>query len=216
MSRPTVVVGVAGTATDVGKTFVGAALAAALRRRGRHVAARKPVQSFAPDDPAPTDGAVLAEATGEDPDRVCAPDRSLALPMAPPMAADVLGVELAGVAELAELDWPDEVIDVGLVESVGGVRSPVAGRGDSRDLLRAAGVDLVVLVADATLGTIDRTRLAVDALAPLRTIVVLNRFDADDELHERNRRWLVEVDGYDVVTGVSELADLIEGNRPRT
>ncbi len=210
------VVGVAGTATEVGKTFVGAALAAELRRRGWRVAARKPVQSFAPADPAPTDSAVLAEATGEEPDRVCPADRSLAVPMAPPMAADVLGVELPGVSALAELDWSDEVIDVGLVESVGGVRSPVARDGDSRDLLLAAGADLVVLVADAALGTIDRTRLAVDTLVPMATVVVLNRFDATDELHERNRRWLVEVDGFTVVTDVPALADRIERNRART
>ena len=64
-----------------------------------------------------------------------------------------------------------------------------------------------MLVADAGLGTINAVRLCVDALgaagadggvAP-RPAVVLNRFDERTELHRRNRAWLEDVDGYDVV-----------------
>jgi hypothetical protein len=36
---------------------------------------------------------------------------------------------------------------------------------------------------------------------------MLNRFDADDDLHERNRDWLAARDGYDVVTRVDALVD---------
>ena len=54
---------VAGTGTEVGKTFVAAAVLQWLRDRGHPVAARKPVQSFAPGDPS-TDAHVLARATG--------------------------------------------------------------------------------------------------------------------------------------------------------
>ena len=68
MPRPDRLVVVAGTATEVGKTFVGAAAPRPACDRERDaVAARKPAQSFAPDD-ARTDADVLAGATGEDPD----------------------------------------------------------------------------------------------------------------------------------------------------
>ena len=40
----------AGTHTEVGKTWVGAAVLGDLRARGRTVAARKPAQSFDPGD----------------------------------------------------------------------------------------------------------------------------------------------------------------------
>ena len=40
----------AGTATDIGKTWVGAATLRSLRDRGHSVAARKPAQSFDPAD----------------------------------------------------------------------------------------------------------------------------------------------------------------------
>ncbi len=56
---------VAGTGTDVGKTWVGCRLARHFRERGLSVAARKPAQSFAPDQAGPTDAEMLASATGE-------------------------------------------------------------------------------------------------------------------------------------------------------
>jgi dethiobiotin synthetase len=217
MSRPALLVGVCGTATEVGKTHVGAALLRSLVAdrpstvdsrpgNGVVVAARKPLQSFDPADDHPTDADVLAGATGEDPHEVCPPAGWLTVPMAPPMAAAVLGQACPTLAEVVDsIVWPDGV-DVGLVETVGGVRSPLAEDGDSRDLVRALEVDIVVLVADAGLGTIDAVRSAVDGLAPLPVVTILNRFDPEDDLHVRNRAWLVERDGYDVVVGAEELA----------
>lgn len=206
MTRPTLLVGVCGTATGVGKTFVASAVAEALRAAGRTVAARKPLQSFDPDDPGPTDAEVLAAATGEDPQDVCPADGWLPVPMAPPMAADVLGRPSPTVSHVVTgIRWPADAVDVGLLETVGGVRSPLAEDGDSRDLIRRAGVDVVVLVADAGLGTIDAVRSAFDQLVPLPVTTVLNRFDPDDELHERNLRWLVDRDGCDVVVSVDDL-----------
>src|SRR5581483_721782 len=78
---------VTGTGTEIGKTWWGSALATELHARGVAVAARKPAQSFAPND-AHTDADVLARATGERPDDVCPPHRWYPVPLAPPMAAD--------------------------------------------------------------------------------------------------------------------------------
>ena len=67
---------VAGTGTEVGKTWAAARLATTLRGRAITVRARKPAQSFEPDDPPDgTDAALLGAATGEPAtDRVpCAP-----------------------------------------------------------------------------------------------------------------------------------------------
>ncbi len=131
-ARPARLVLVTGTGTEVGKTWFAAATIMALRERGIRVAARKPVQSFEPGA-GPTDAEVLAAATGEIPDQVCPPHRSLPVPMAPPMAADALGRPAFTVAELGhEIEWPDDV-DVGLVEGVGGPRSPLAADGDTVD-----------------------------------------------------------------------------------
>jgi dethiobiotin synthase len=207
-TRPRTLVFVAGTATEVGKTWWSAAVARELRVAGVHVAARKPVQSGDPGDV--TDAEVLAEATGEDADTVCPPARTLPLAWAPPMAAAELGLPSFTTADLAGgIDWPASV-DVGLVEGVGGPRSPISDDGDSVELAQLLAPDVVVLVADAGLGTINAVRLSVDAFSAFPVIVALNRYGVEgdgDPLHARNREHLTTVDGFDVVTTPRELAD---------
>jgi dethiobiotin synthetase len=197
VSRPERLVLVAGTATEVGKTWVTAAVAAGLRRAGVAVAARKPVQSYEPGV-GPTDAEVLAAATGEAVATVCPPHRSLPVPMAPPMAVDVLGTDRFTVSDLvAELQWPAGTA-AGFVESVGGVRSPIADDGDTVDLAAAVEPDLVVLVARADLGAVNAVLTTAPLLAAWPTAVLLNRFDADDDVHRRNRAWLADRHGLDV------------------
>lgn len=212
MSRPTVVLAVMGTGTEVGKTWVGARLLEQLCLAGWTVIARKPVQSYDPADGEATDAEVLAAASGQRPHDVCPPHRSLAVPMAPPMAADVLGSPSPAIGDLLEeLVWPERSVDLGLIETVGGVRSPMADDGDSRDFVRCVEPDAVLLVADAGLGTIDAVRLAVGALAGQRVILHLNRFRPDDDLHRRNRDWLRDRDGLEPVTAVEEVRVLLSG-----
>jgi len=210
--RPERLVVVTGTATEIGKTYVGAATARELRSAGVSVRARKPAQSFEAGTPASaTDAGVLAASTGERPEDVCPPHRWLAVPMAPPMAADVLGTPPFTIADLVgELAWPDG-IEVGLVEGVGGPRSPLADDGDTIDLADALDADHMVLVADAGLGTINAVRLSVAAIGRARPVtVVLNRYDEADDLHRRNREWLVKTDGLDVVCTGEEVAAAIK------
>ena len=207
MTRPQRLVLVVGTATEVGKTWVAADLLGVARRRGMVVAARKPAQSFdRADDPSGYDSVLLARATGEHPDSVCPAHRSYPAAMAPPMAADVLGRPRIELSELLEeITWPSG-IDLGLVETAGGVASPLTHDAASADLVGPLAPDLVVLVADAGLGTINAVRLSAHPLGSSPLVVVLNRFDAASELHRRNQQWL-ETDGFDTVTRVDEILD---------
>jgi dethiobiotin synthetase len=203
-TRPRTLVFVAGTATDVGKTWWGAAMARELRAAGVRVAARKPVQSGEPG--AATDADVLAAATGEDPETVCPPSRTLLVAWAPPMAARELGLPPFTTDDLAGgIDWPPSV-DVGLVEGIGGPRSPISDDGDNVDLAHLVAPDVVVLVADAGLGTINAVRLSAAVFADFPVVVALNRY-RDDPLHARNLEHLTAVDGFDVVTTPRALAD---------
>jgi dethiobiotin synthetase len=192
--QPRRLVAVVGTGTDVGKTWVAARVLRDLRAAGRRVAARKPAQSFDPTDPpAGRDAAVLGAASGEAPEQVCPPHRWYEVAMAPPMAAVALGRPGFTITDLvSELDWPTSGVDVGLVETAGGVRSPLAADGDAVSLCQELKVDLLVLVADAGLGTINAVRLTTEALGALDAprVVVLNRFDESSDLHVRNRSWL--------------------------
>jgi dethiobiotin synthetase len=212
MSRPRRVVAVVGTGTDIGKTWVSAQLLRGLRGAGLSVSARKPAQSFDPtDDPAGLDAAVLGDASGEAPEVVCAPHRWYEVAMAPPMAAQALGRPSFTIEDLIhELAWHGG--DVGLVETAGGVRSPLAADGDCLAFCRAIAPDMVLVIADAGLGTINSVRLTVDALAPLTVpvVVVLNRFEPGDDLHERNMEWLRDRDRFAVVTVPGEEDRLVE------
>jgi dethiobiotin synthetase len=205
---------VVGTGTDIGKTWVAARLLTQLGAAGLQVAARKPAQSFDPDDdPAGRDAAVLGAATAEPPEQVCPPHRWYETAMAPPMAAESLGRPPFTIGDLtAELVWPPRPVDVGLVETAGGVRSPLAADGDCLDYCVALAPDRVVLVADAGLGTINAVRLSADVLASLSvpTVVVLNRFDAGAELQQRNLRWLRGRNALKVVTVPGDDAELLD------
>ena len=207
--RPDRLIVITGTGTDIGKTWVGAAVLTELRAMGKRVAARKPVQSFDPDATQPTDADVLAGASGEHPHDVCPPHRWYPIALAPPMAAAVLGLPAFQVADLiAETTWPAG-IDIGLIEGAGGVHSPIADDGDTLSLIGAMSPDLVIVVADAELGTINNIRLTVDALSCNPCVVHLNRFDPAVELHRLNFDWLAERLHLTVTTTTRQLASVV-------
>jgi len=208
-ARPDLLIVVVGTGTEVGKTWVSAHLLRELRAEGHPVAARKPAQSFGPEDRT-TDAHVLGAATGEEPTDVCARHRWYTVPMAPPMAADVLGRPPFTIADLVlETAWPVPAPAIGLVETAGGVRSPQAIDGDAVTLIEELQPDIVVLVADSGLGTINGVRLSLEALdrgSHVATpLVMLNRFDPADDLHRRNRSWLTGVLDVEVLSSLPAL-----------
>jgi dethiobiotin synthetase len=209
MFRPKQLVGIVGTHTEVGKTYVASRWLAHLRGRGLKVAARKPVQSYDPADNT-TDAAQLACATGESITHVCRSDRNYPLAFAPPMAADALHRPRIAMNDLVdEISWPGGV-DIGVVETVGGPLSPLAHDGASIELVRRLPVDHVVLVADAGLGTLNSVRLSLQCIAPLPVTVYLNRYDASHALHALNRSWLIDRYGITTVCDLSALTNAVK------
>lgn len=210
-TRPKRLVVVAGTATEVGKTWVTCRLLELLCNDGRSVAVRKPVQSFdqaTSGAPLVTDADLLALAANSTLDAVCPPHRWYPRAMAPPIAAAAVGSPPILVEELlGEVTWPD-AIDVGFVETAGGVRSPIADDADCVEFAQRLRPDLVILVADAGLGTINSVRLSLAALAhpSLEAVVFLNRFDPEIAVHHRNLDWLRTRDGLTVHADLFDLA----------
>lgn len=169
------------------------------------VAARKPVQSYDLSG-GPTDAEQLAVASGEHPHTICPPHRWYPRAMAPPMAADALGRPRIELSELInEIGWPESA-DIGIVETAGGVRSPLAHDGDSIDLVQQLRPDRVLLIADAGLGTLNAVRLTLRCLEALPTDVFLNRFNPADPVHRSNLEWLTEHDGVAAFTTIESVA----------
>ena len=194
---------IAGTGTEIGKTWVAVQLLRHARTLGLRVAARKPAQSYVQGE-GPTDAELLAAASGEDPHIVCPSHRWYPVPMAPPMAADALGLAPIKLEELmAESAWPLNV-ELAVIETAGGLCSPISHDADNLALIEELAPTRVVLVADAGLGTLNAVRLCLRALNGRPTTVFLNRFDASNELHVRNKEWLKK-EGVLLATEVGEL-----------
>ena len=206
---PDLTIVVTGTGTEVGKTWVAARLARGLRELGIAVAARKPVESFAPNE-TETDAEVLAGATGEPAVVVCPPHRRYPVPMAPPMAAEVLGRERFTISDLVEELEPAEAA-VLVVEGAGGPRSPLAADGDTVAIADALDADLYVLVAESGLGAINAVLCCAAPLAPRPVTVYLNRYDAADDVHRRTATWLSDKEGMEVFFDVRSLAERVAG-----
>jgi dethiobiotin synthetase len=211
--RPQRVIVVTGTGTEIGKTYVAAQIAHSLREQGHSVIARKPAQSYEPGASS-TDAHVLGDATGESPETVCPPHRWYPMALAPPMAAEALGMDPFNTRDLvAEVTASWTGVEVCLVETAGGMWSPQASDGShAGDLAAQLRADAVLIVTDPSLGVINRTRGAAAALDPsVRVVVLLNRFDSVDGVHAENLAWLVRHDQFTVVTSPAEAATILLG-----
>jgi len=153
---------VTGTDTGVGKTVVSAACAGALRVGGRRVAAYKPVVSGLDglDPHWPADHELLAAITGQGSAEVA--PVCFGPPLSPHLAAAQAGVELEPTALVAGAHRAAAGAQVLIVEGVGGLRVPLTGDYDVRDLAVDLGLPVVV-VARPGLGTINHTLLTVES-----------------------------------------------------
>jgi dethiobiotin synthetase len=159
---------VAGTGTDVGKTYVAAQLIASARAVGRAVAVTKPVMSGVDEaDLAVSDAGVLLSAAGVAPTSEAvaevAPWR-FAAALAPTAAARAEGRSLAyePVRDFCRARLALDA-DIHLVETAGGIMSPIADGALCLDLAADLGLP-VLLVAGAYLGAVSHTLTAIGAI----------------------------------------------------
>lgn len=162
--RKTAGVFITGTDTDVGKTWVTAALAVALRKRGSDVGVMKPIETgVSPSRAAQSDAARLrAMSASEDTLGAICPYQ-FALPVAPLAAAH---------ADRRIID-PDVIRQVyrllssryeyTVVEGIGGVHVPITSSTDVMDVIVRLKLPAVV-VGRAGLGGINHALLTIEAL----------------------------------------------------
>ena len=162
---------VVGSGTDVGKTFVSCRLLNDLRARGLSVVARKPVVSGI--DPtacgvSDTDRLLTAAGVGIDDvnrDRI-SPFRFLAA-VAPNEAARREGVVLdhAAIVQACAIDDDESDDDaVVLVETAGGVMSPLTDTTTQLDLVVALAAPALLVVEGSYLGWLSHTLTALSVL----------------------------------------------------
>ena len=154
---------VTGTDTGVGKTVVACTLLRALRAQGLDAGGMKPIETGVGPE-GPLDAlALLAAAGGTDLLESVCPQR-FRLAAAPTVAAAAEGraVDLDAVRQaFTVLAARHRAL---VVEGAGGLLAPAAERASMADLAGELGLPLLV-VARAKLGTINHTRLTLEAAA---------------------------------------------------
>jgi dethiobiotin synthetase len=156
---------IAGSGTEVGKTFVTSLLCRQLLAAGRRPATLKPVVSGYTDDEAEgSDPGRLLAALGRpaDPEEIAriSPWRFEA-PVSPDMAArrENRCIDYAAVLEFCRAEAKGGAGDILLIEGIGCLRSPITGRQTVIDWISDLAVP-VLLVGGTYLGTISHTLAA--------------------------------------------------------
>ncbi|KAF1028477.1 MAG: ATP-dependent dethiobiotin synthetase BioD 1 [Burkholderia plantarii] len=173
---------VTGTDTEIGKTFVSAALLHGFTRHGLRAAAMKPIAAGAQwrdgvlhnDDADQLDAAASAPL----PPAIRTPFM-LEAPAAPHIVAAREGVTLDIDTIVAAHARACEAADIVVVEGVGGFRVPLGDTRDTADLALALKLP-VVLVVGVRLGCINHALLTADAIAARGLTIagwVANRVD---------------------------------------
>lgn len=152
---------ITGTDTGVGKTRVAAALARALRQRGVDVGVLKPAETGV-GEAGPADARALREAAGSSEALAGICPQAFALPAAPAVAAAAEGRTVDREAIRGAFAAQAAGHELVLVEGAGGLRVPLDEGLDMAGLARELGLPVLV-VARAALGTINHTRLTLEA-----------------------------------------------------
>ncbi len=157
---------VTGTDTGVGKTLISAALVHACARQGLAAAGMKPVASGCHE----VDGRLVSEdvsmlldaANVRLPDEVVNPYAFIP-PLAPHVAAQQSGVTIALDHIATSFRQAQALVDVLVVEGVGGFRVPLNESEDTADLAVLLGLP-VVLVVGMRLGCLNHALLTSEAI----------------------------------------------------
>jgi dethiobiotin synthetase len=194
---------ITGTDTNAGKTYVTCALAERARQLGHKVFAFKPIETGCEPGPSGSligaDQTLLVAAAGG---WQQGPLRGLyryPLPAAPLVAASQVGevIDLALIQQAAHRGSEQAGITLTLVEGAGGWRVPITATADMSTLARSLALP-VLIVARATLGTINHTLLTIEAVerdgSPLAGVVLSSRPEDPREAALSNqaeiqRRW---------------------------
>ena len=181
---------ITGTGTEVGKTFVGVAIARALTQRKIKVIPRKPVESGCPEQDGelvPQDASALKKAADYQGSLSDVCPYRFEPPISPVRAAH-LANKILSTEQLVNICQQGSEKGYVLVEGAGGFYSPLTENGLNADLAVALQLP-VLLVAEDKLGALSQVLLSVEAIQ-MRGLqlagVILNALDNDHNEHMDN------------------------------
>ena len=199
---------VTATDTGVGKTQVACALLSLMADAGLSPVPLKPYESGVDARRGPTDAQALLAASRSPRglEEVCL--HRFREPVAPGVAALRLGARPSWAHTLRALKRLGD--GAAVVEGAGGLLVPLDARHDVIDLVEAAGMP-TVLVARASLGTLNHVGLSLQALAArrlsVRAVVLVQGVPQRDPSIRDNAAWIARRHGVEVLGPVPFRAD---------
>ncbi|WP_456401072.1 dethiobiotin synthase [Persephonella sp.] len=202
---------ITATDTGVGKTIISAALASILRSQGKNVGYFKPVETGC--DPLCPDALLLSKITGQHYDEVVMYRFKEAV--APFVAEREEGTLIKIDLIKEKIKHLQEMYEYLIIEGAGGVAVPITYHNEKiytyLDLISEMGLDSIV-VARASLGTINHTYLTVEAMKKSNINVkgiILNERSESPSLAERTNPKIIEH-----MTGVKVISVCEKGKIP--
>lgn len=154
---------IAGTDTEIGKTYVACALLHAFRQQGLSAVGMKPVAAGTDAAGLNEDVEALIAASSMAAERSLVNPYCFAQAIAPHIAAADAGVTIGPAPVLAAVQALGELAEVVVVEGVGGLLVPLAEGFDAADLAGALAMPLI-LVVGMRLGCLNHALLTVEAI----------------------------------------------------
>ena len=209
---------ITGTGTDVGKTFVTALITKKLLEHGLNAGYYKPALSGAEcknGELVPGDADYVCKLSGLEKDPNSLVSYIYETAVSPHLASKIEQKPIEMQKIISDFGKIKESFDYITVEGSGGIVCPL--RIDDQtimlsDVIKALSLD-VILVASAALGAINSTVLTVE-YAKQNDIcikgVILNCYEADNFLHEDNKRQIEYITGIPIIACVGSNASGIE------
>ncbi len=191
---------VAGTDTEVGKTYVTCLICEYFKNKGYKVGALKPVESGVKYLENP-DYKRIAKASGDKEK----PIYTLTEPLAPYIAAKIDNVKIdkRKIIDFYKMNTSKENYDYYFIEGAGGLFVPLTENLLYIDLIKEFNCE-VILVARTNLGTVNHTLLSIEALEkrsiPIKGIILNEVFETDKKMIEENKNMIEKFSGFKVLT----------------
>ena len=173
---------VTGTDTDIGKTYVSAGIALALKKSGINVGIMKPLAcgikqktGFSSEDVS-----ILSDAANVNDTEDLVNPFFFPIPASPYTAAKNLDIKINVDHILRCFKKLDEIHDVMLIEGIGGVMTPILRNYTIADLIKCLNANAII-VTSSKIGTVNHTIMTCNACKNMKISVkglIINNFDS--------------------------------------
>lgn len=209
---------ITATGTDIGKTFVTALIVKKLRENGLNAGYYKAALSGAEKingEIVEGDAKFVCDISGLEYRPKKFVSYSYLTPVSPHLAAQIEGNPIDMDTVIKDFENIKTEFDYITVEGSGGIICPLRIDGKTimlSDVIKSLGLDIII-VASASLGTINSTVLTVEYAKKLGINVrgiILNEYDKENFLHVDNKKQVENMTGVSVIACVSHGDENIE------